>query len=102
MWSGPEAETMCSVPPDTGLPELDVAEEDDDDELHAASAVVASATAASPAKHLGALIMGMSSWVRKLTRARKPAGPMALLITTYQERLFVPGAEIQTIATVVA
>jgi hypothetical protein len=46
--------------------------------------------------------MGMSSWVRKLTRARKPAGPMALLITTYQERLFVPGAEIQTIATVVA
>jgi hypothetical protein len=103
MWSGPEAETMCSVPPDTGLPELDVAEEDDDDdELHAASAVVASATAASPAKHLGALIMGMSSGVRKLTRARKPAGPMALLITTYQERLFVPGAEIQTLATVVA
>jgi hypothetical protein len=63
MWSGPEAETMCSVPPDTGFDVLDVAEEELDDELHAARAVVASATAASPAKHLGALIMGMSSWV---------------------------------------
>jgi hypothetical protein len=71
MWSGPEAETMCSVPPDTGFDELDVADEDVDDELHAASAEAARAAAASPAKHLGALIMGMSSWVRKLTRARE-------------------------------
>jgi hypothetical protein len=37
MWSGPEAETMCSVPPDTGFDELDVDDEDVDDELHAAS-----------------------------------------------------------------
>jgi hypothetical protein len=102
MWSGPEAETMCSVPPDTGFDELDVDDEDVDDELHAASAEAARAAAASPAKHLGALIMGMSSWVRKLTRARTPTGGLALLITTYQERLFVPGAEIQTIVAVVA
>jgi hypothetical protein len=103
MWSGPEAETMCSVPPDTGFDELDVDDEDvDDDELHAASTEAARAAAASPAKHLGALIMGMSSWVSKLTRARTPTGGLALLITTYQERLFVPGAEIQTIVAVVA
>jgi predicted RNA-binding Zn ribbon-like protein len=61
---------MCSVPPDTGFDELDDDDDVDDDELHAARTVVASAAAASPAKHLGALIMGMSSWVRKLTRAR--------------------------------
>jgi hypothetical protein len=75
MWSGPEAETMCSVPPETGFPELADDDDDDvDDELHAASAEAARAAAASPAKHLGALIMGMSSWVRKLTRARTPFG----------------------------
>ena len=95
---------MCSVPPETGLPELvgDDDDEDVDDELHAASIVVARAAAASPAKHLGALIMGMSSWVRKLTRARRRPAPRAPLITTYQERLFASGAEIQTIAVVVA
>src|SRR5580692_2397105 len=100
MWSGPAAATMCSVPPETGLPELAGDDDDadvDDELLHAASAVAARAAAASPARHLGALIMGMSSWVRKLTRARTPTGGLALLITTYQERLFVPGAEIQTI-----
>jgi hypothetical protein len=105
MWSGPEAETMCSVPPETGFPELAVDGDDDDDvddELHAASAEAARAAAASPAKNLGALIMGMSSWVRKLSRARTPSGAPAPLITTYQERLFVSGAEIQTIALVVA
>jgi hypothetical protein len=67
---------MCSVPPETGLPELagDDDEDVDDELLHAASAVAARAAAASPAKHLGALIMGMSSWVRKLTRAGPPSG----------------------------
>ena len=78
MWSGPEAETMCSVPPDTGFDELDVDDEDVDDELHAASAEVARAAAASPAKHLGALIMGMSSWVRKLASAKTPSGTGAV------------------------
>jgi hypothetical protein len=65
---------MCSVPPDTGFEELGVDVDDVDDELHAASTVVARAAAASPARHLGALIMGMSSWVRKLARARTPCG----------------------------
>ena len=72
-WSGPAAATMCSVPPETGFAEVDADEVDVDDELHAASAETASAAAASPAKHLGALIMGMFLLVRKLTRAGEPS-----------------------------
>jgi len=50
---------MCSVPPYTGLDVLAAEVDDVDDELHAASDEAASAAAASPAKHLCALIMGM-------------------------------------------
>ena len=47
MWSGPLAATMCSVPPETGLPELAV-ELDDDDPPHAARLTAAiPATAAT-------------------------------------------------------
>jgi len=48
----------------------------------------------------------LASGLRRLNttygnRPGKDAG-LALLITTYQERLFVPGAEIQAVAAVVA
>ena len=54
MWSGPEAATIRSVPPETGFP-LE-AEEDElllDDPPHAASPAAARATAASAANRLG-------------------------------------------------
>jgi hypothetical protein len=54
---------MCSVPPYTGFPELAAdadADGDDGDELHAASPVAVMTTAASPAKRLAVLVIGMS------------------------------------------
>ena len=47
---------MCNVPPDTGLPALDVVE-DVDDELNAASPAAASTAAPSVTTRCGALIM---------------------------------------------
>jgi hypothetical protein len=73
MWAGPEAATMCSVPPDTGVPaddELLVVGEDDDDELHAARAAAASTTAVSPAKRLCVLIMSMFPLGQECKRAQ--------------------------------
>jgi hypothetical protein len=59
MWSGPEAETMCNVPPDCGAVELVAAGLDVVDELHAARPAAASTAADSITKRLGALVMGM-------------------------------------------
>jgi hypothetical protein len=71
MWAGPEAATMCSVPPDTGVDdELLVVGEDVDDELHAARAMAATTAAASPAERLGVLIMGMFLLGQECKRAR--------------------------------
>ena len=96
---------MRSVPPDTGVPaddELPAADEDVDDELHAARAPAASTAAASPAKRLGVLIMGMFLLGQECKRARASRRRPALLITTYQERLCASGSEIQTKTAVVA
>jgi hypothetical protein len=88
---------MCSVPPDTGWPadELPAAGVELDDELHAARAMAAAATAASPAKRLGVLIMGMFLLVRTANENKAAVWPPALRITTYQERLCASGTEIQ-------
>jgi hypothetical protein len=94
---------MCSVPPETGVAELDADVDDDDDELHAASPMAASTATASPAKRLGALIMGMFLLVVENANEHKPTRwRPALLIATYQERLGASGSEIQTKTTVVA
>src|SRR5580704_3420796 len=69
MWAGPEAATMCNVPPDTGLPALaDV--EDVDVELHAASPAAASTAAASVTTRCGALIMAIYSFGDGLRRSQ--------------------------------
>ena len=52
MWSGPEAATIFSVPPETGAPLFDVVPLLDDPP-HAASPPAARATTASAANRLG-------------------------------------------------
>src|SRR5580692_12311171 len=60
MWSGPEAATMCSVPPDCGAVELPAAGALLFAELlHAARPAAARTAADSTTKRFGALIMGM-------------------------------------------
>ena len=89
---------MCSVPPDTGWPADELLADGVellDDELHAARAMAAATTAASPAKRLGVLIMGMFLLVRTANENKAAVWPPALRITTYQERLCASGTEIQ-------
>ena len=72
---------MCSVPPDTGWPADELLVDGVellDDELHAARAIAAATTAASPAKRLGVLIMGMFLLVRTANEDEAAVWPPAL------------------------
>src|SRR5580704_16664319 len=76
MWSGPEAATMCSVPPYCGAVELLAAGVLLFDELHAARPSTAITAADSITKRFGALVMGTIPLSRTRARpSRHPARP---------------------------